>query len=64
MHWALTDRTINKLARTILQRIVEEVTGNYIEPAKARWSRMTHKYLIEDAQIEPVVTFVANDITN
>jgi hypothetical protein len=52
------------LARTILQRIVEEMTGNYIEPAKARWSRMTHKYLIEDAQIEPFVTFVANDITN
>jgi hypothetical protein len=41
MHWALTDRTINKLARTILQRVVEEVTGNYIEPAKAEWSRMT-----------------------
>jgi small-conductance mechanosensitive channel len=51
----------HRLARTILQRVVEEVTGSYIEPAKARWSRMTHKYLIEDAQIEPFVTLIAND---
>jgi small-conductance mechanosensitive channel len=50
-----------RLARTILQRVVEEVTGSYITPAKAEWSRMTHKYLIEDARIEPFVTLMAND---
>ncbi|QUS59433.1 mechanosensitive ion channel [Synechocystis sp. PCC 7339] len=51
----------HRLARNILQRVVEEVTGSYIEPAKAEWSRMIHKYLIEDAQIEPFVTLIAND---
>lgn len=50
-----------RLARSILQQVVEEVTGSYIAPAKAEWSRMTHKYLIEDARIEPFVTLIAND---
>lgn len=49
------------LTRTILQQVVEEVTGNYVTSAKAQWSRMTHKYLIEDARIEPFVTLIAND---
>ncbi|NJP21976.1 MAG: mechanosensitive ion channel, partial [Hydrococcus sp. CRU_1_1] len=50
-----------RLAKSILQQVVEEVTGSYIAPAKAEWSRMTHKYLIEDARIEPFVTLIAND---
>ncbi|NJK58548.1 MAG: mechanosensitive ion channel [Pleurocapsa sp. SU_5_0] len=50
-----------RLARSILQQVVEEVTGSYIAPAKAEWSRMTHKYLIEDARIEPFVALIAND---
>jgi small-conductance mechanosensitive channel len=50
-----------RLARSIMQQVVEEVTGSYIPSAKAEWSRMTQKYLIEDARIEPFVTLMAND---
>jgi small-conductance mechanosensitive channel len=50
-----------RLARAILQKVVEEVTGSYIAPAKAEWSRMTRKYLIEDARVEPFVTLVVTD---
>lgn len=50
-----------RLTKSILQQVVEEVTGNYVTSAKAQWSSMTHKYLIEDARIEPFVTLIAND---
>jgi small-conductance mechanosensitive channel len=53
-----SDRT---LARDIFQRVVDEVVGEYIIPAKAEWNKMVHKYLIEEQRIEPAVTLIAND---
>ncbi|WP_315787944.1 mechanosensitive ion channel family protein [Fischerella sp. JS2] len=49
------------LTREILQKVADEVVGEYVLQAKAKWQNMVHKYLIEDASIEPAVTLVAND---
>ncbi len=49
------------LAREILQQVAEEVVGEYVPRAKIHWQQMVHKYLIEDARVEPVVTLVTTD---
>ncbi|MEL7246215.1 MAG: mechanosensitive ion channel domain-containing protein [Cyanobacteria bacterium J06573_2] len=51
----------HRLAREILEKVTLEVTGEYIYQAKQQWHKMTDKYLIEDAKIEPTVTLIAND---
>lgn len=51
----------HRLAREILEKVAFEVTGEYIAQAKQQWHKMTNKYLIEDARIEPIVTLIAND---
>lgn len=48
-------------ARMILQEVVEEVAGKYVKPALQEWSVMTHKFLIENARINPIVTLVITD---
>lgn len=53
-----SDRT---LVREILQRVANEVVGEYVTHAQSQWHKMLHKYLIENARIEPAVTLVAND---
>lgn len=50
-----------KLAQEILESAVNDVLGDYIPKAKAEWNKMVRKYLIEDAQIEPMITLIAND---
>jgi small-conductance mechanosensitive channel len=53
-----SDRT---LTREILQQVANEVVGEYMSQAQTQWHHMVHKYLIEDARIEPAVTLSAND---
>ena len=50
-----------KLTTEILYRVVNDLFRDYIPQAQKEWKRMVRKYLIEDAQIEPMVTLVAND---
>ncbi|MDJ0800457.1 MAG: mechanosensitive ion channel [Calothrix sp. MO_167.B12] len=50
-----------RLVREILQKVADEVVGEYIPIARTNWQRMVHKYLIEDARIEPAVTLMPND---
>jgi small-conductance mechanosensitive channel len=50
-----------RLARKILEEAVLDIVESYIEPAEFEWKRMVHKYLIEDARIEPFVTLMATD---
>ncbi|MDJ0732546.1 MAG: mechanosensitive ion channel [Nostocaceae cyanobacterium] len=50
-----------RLTRTILQQVAQEVVGEYVPTAQANWKKMVHKYLIENAKIEPAVTLTAND---
>lgn len=51
----------HRLARSILQEVVEEVAGKYVKPALGEWSVMTHKFLIENARISPIVTLIITD---
>ncbi len=51
----------HRLARHILQQVADEVVGEYVPQAKAEWKNLVHKYLIEDARIEPLVMLVTND---
>ena len=46
----------NDLFRKILNQIAEEVVGNYSRVAGESWTRMVDKYLIEDAQVEPMIS--------
>ncbi len=51
----------HRLAREILQKVAEEVVGEYVAYARTHWENMVHKYLIEDARVEPMVTLVITD---
>jgi small-conductance mechanosensitive channel len=48
-------------ARTLLEQVAEDITGDYARGAKASWKTMTAKYIIEDAGVESMVTLLAND---
>ncbi len=51
----------HRLAREILEKIALEVSSEYIASAKQQWDKMTNKYLLEDARIEPMITLATND---
>jgi hypothetical protein len=44
-----------------LQQIAEDVVGEFTARAKLAWHDAVKKYRIEDEQVEPMVTLVAND---
>jgi small-conductance mechanosensitive channel len=50
-----------QLVRNILQRVANEVVGEYAVSARVIWDQMVRKYMIEKARIEPAVTLAAND---
>jgi small-conductance mechanosensitive channel len=51
-----------RMARNILQRVVEEVVGDHTACARAAWKGVIERYMVvEDERVEPVVTLVAND---
>jgi small-conductance mechanosensitive channel len=50
-----------KLAKKILLEVVTELTAEDVPHAKQAWESMTRNFRIENAQIEPAVTLVAND---
>lgn len=43
-------------AQEIFLEILNEVQGEFVKGAQINWSKMTEKLMIEDAQIEPMVT--------
>lgn len=47
-------------ARSILERVGEEVVGEYARSAEQQWERMTTRYLIETASVRPMVSMAAN----
>jgi len=51
----------HRLARKILEDVVEGVVGDYVKTARQDWETMVRSYRIENARIEPLVTMVAND---
>lgn len=48
-------------AEEILNRVSREVVGDYAEAARSTWKQVARKYLIDEAQVEPIVTLVATD---
>ncbi|SNT10364.1 Small-conductance mechanosensitive channel [Ekhidna lutea] len=50
-----------QLAEELIQKAGDKITGAYAEEAKGKWKEMTEKYLIESANINPMVSLVAND---
>ncbi len=48
-------------AREILNRIANEVVGEYVNYAKGAWPEIVKKYKIEDARIEPTILMIATD---
>ena len=50
-----------KLTREILLQAGNDLTREDIESANLEWPKMVHKYLIEPAKVEPIVTVIATD---
>lgn len=50
-----------RLARSIFQQILTEVTGEFTKHAKESWREMIGTYRIEPAELDPRVFLVAND---
>lgn len=48
-------------AREMLTRVVQEVAGQYVEPARHEWREMLARYRVEDARLEPMVSLVLTD---
>lgn len=48
-------------ARSMLERIVTEISAAPTAGAKDAWRGMVNQFRVEDARIEPMVTLVAND---
>ena len=51
----------HKLAHDTLEAVANEVTGEFVPQARAEWTKMLEKYQVEAAQVEPLVTLIAND---
>ncbi len=51
----------HRLAREILERVTNEVVGDYTRGAKEAWADLVRQYRIEDARVEPMITLIAND---
>lgn len=45
-----------ELARQGFQKILDDVTGEHARHLKGEWRKMTGKYMLEDAQLTPMVT--------
>lgn len=48
-------------ARQIISQTASEVIGEYADIARNDWSKMTQKYAVENAIVEPLVFLIAND---
>lgn len=48
-------------ARQLIQRVADEVVGDYARGAEQAWAPVTRRYLIEPASVQPTVSLVANE---
>jgi len=49
-----------RLARELIERVAEEVVGDYVRPAEQAWVPITRRFLIEAASVRPTTTIIAN----
>ena len=50
-----------EMAREGFQRILNDVTGEHARRLKGEWRKMTDKFMLEDARLEPMVTLNMKD---
>lgn len=50
-----------RAARAMLERVAEEVCGDYARQSREAWEHAVRQYALEEARVEPMVTLVAND---
>ncbi len=48
-------------ARTIFEEVLDEVSGEYARRAEVEWEKMVRKFMIEKAQVAPMVTMVTKE---
>jgi small-conductance mechanosensitive channel len=51
----------HRLAREILEKVIQTVIEEYSAYAKRAWKNIVKKYLVEEAMIDPMVTLVCTD---
>lgn len=49
-----------RLARQLLERVAEEVVGDYARSAEAAWRDVALKYMVERTTVQPTVSLIAN----
>jgi small-conductance mechanosensitive channel len=49
------------LAREILEQVINEIVGDYVQNAKKAWKATVKKYFIESDMIDSVITMVFTD---
>lgn len=49
-----------RVARELIERVAEEVVGDYVQAAEKAWTPITRRYLIETASVRPTTTMIAN----
>ncbi|MCF8462091.1 MAG: mechanosensitive ion channel family protein [Flavobacteriales bacterium] len=49
------------LAKTILEEVGIEVAGDLTSQSMEKWKQLQNKYMLENAQTEPLVSLIAND---
>jgi small-conductance mechanosensitive channel len=47
--------------REMLERVVNEIAGEHVAPARHEWREMLAKYRVENARLDPLITLVLND---
>ncbi len=50
-----------EMARQGFRKILDDVTGEHARRLKGEWRKMTDKYMLEDARLEPMVTLNMNE---
>ena len=50
-----------EMARQGFQQVLDELTGEHARQLKGDWRKMTDKYLLEDAQLTPIVSLKMDD---
>lgn len=48
-------------AREVFKRVLEEICGDFASESTKHWDRMTNKFRIEEAQVQPMVTLEFNE---
>lgn len=57
----ITHGSDRALTQQLLEGIAEEVAGDFADVAERGWKDLVRRYLVEDAQVQPMVTYTVNE---